>query len=216
MSGLFITLEGVEGVGKSTNLLFIAQWLQRHRIDFVQTREPGGTPLAEEIRELLLARRNEAVDPTAELLLIFAARAQHFNQVITPALAGGRWVVSDRFTDATYAYQGAGRGLPVAVIADLEAMVQHQRQPDLTLYLDLDVTTGLARASQRGQLDRFEQEEKLFFERVRQGYLERVAANPQRFAVINAAHPLDEVQRQIAARLQQLVDGIPPKNSADS
>lgn len=205
MLGKFITLEGGEGVGKSTNLGFIGQWMQQQGIDYIQTREPGGTLLAEDIRTLLLQPRQEPVHPTCELLLIFAARAQHFNQVIQPALAAGKWVVSDRFTDATYAYQGAGRGLPLDTIAQLEQLVLQQHRPHLTLYLDLDVHTGLARAGQRGSLDRFEQEETAFFERVRQGYLARIAAAPSRYALIDASLPLPQVQAQIAAQLQALL-----------
>lgn len=213
MAGLFITLEGVEGVGKSTNLAFIAEWLQAQNVDFIQTREPGGTPLAEQLRDLLLAKRDENVDPTAELLMVFAARAQHINQLILPALSAQRLVLSDRFTDATYAYQGAGRGLSLALIEKLEQMVVGSRQPDLTFYLDIDVRIGLERARQRGELDRFEKEDVAFFERVRQGYLARIAVNPQRFVLIDAAQPLKDVQRAIAEHLQaRLVNLLSPQN----
>ncbi|MGH1441813.1 MAG: dTMP kinase, partial [Cellvibrionaceae bacterium] len=138
--GQFITIEGSEGVGKSTNISFIKDYLEQKGIDLLITREPGGTPLAEQIRELLLAKRDESVDETAELLLMFAARAQHLNTVILPAIAEGKWVLCDRFTDSTYAYQGGGRGLDQALIANLEKLVQGEVQPDLTLYLDIDVS----------------------------------------------------------------------------
>lgn len=205
--GKFITLEGTEGVGKSTNLIHVRNWLEQRGIDVVVSREPGGTPLAEEIREVLLAQRNEAFDAVAELLLIFSARAQHLAGVIRPALDRGAWVLCDRFTDATYAYQGAGRGLDKATILQLEAMVQQGLQPDLTIVLDIDVETGLQRASHRGALDRFEREEVSFFERVRAGYRERAAAAPDRYAVVDAGNPLDDVQRQIDQVLERLLTG---------
>lgn len=205
--GKFITLEGTEGVGKSTNLIHVRNWLEQRGIDVVVSREPGGTPLAEEIREVLLAQRNEAFDAVAELLLIFSARAQHLAGVIRPALDRGVWVLCDRFTDATYAYQGAGRGLDKATILQLEAMVQQGLQPDLTIVLDIDVETGLQRASHRGVLDRFEREEVSFFERVRAGYRERAAAAPGRYAVVDAGNPLEDVQRQIDQVLERLLLG---------
>ena len=148
MQGKFITLEGTEGVGKTTNMQFIQQWLQQQNIEFITTREPGGTPLAEDIRNLLLASRDEAVDATTELLLMFASRAQHIARVIKPALAAGKWVLCDRFTDATYAYQGGGRGEDVGRIANLEQLVQGSLRPDLTLILDLSVEEGLASRQQ--------------------------------------------------------------------
>lgn len=160
--GKFLTLEGTEGVGKTTNRTFIEDYLRERNIPLLVTREPGGTPLAEELREMLLKNRDETVDPTAELLMVFAARAQHLNQVILPALEQGTWVLCDRFTDATFAYQGFGRGLPTDVIASLETLVQKEVRPDLTLILDIDVETGLKRARQRGDLDRFESEELTF------------------------------------------------------
>lgn len=203
--GKFITLEGTEGVGKTTNLIHVRNWLELQGIDVVVSREPGGTPLAEEIREVLLAQRNEAVDAVAELLLIFSARAQHISGVIRPALERGAWVLCDRFTDATYAYQGAGRGLDKATILQLEAMVQQGLQPDLTIVLDIDVETGLQRASHRGVLDRFEREEVSFFERVRAGYRERVASAPERYALVDAGKPLEDVQRQIDQVLERLL-----------
>ncbi|MDO6563101.1 dTMP kinase [Amphritea sp. 1_MG-2023] len=201
--GRFITLEGTEGVGKSTNLRFIESVLQQQTIDYQLTREPGGTPLAEEVRELLLRNRTEEVADDAELLLVFAARAQHLTSVIRPALAAGRWVLCDRFTDATFAYQGGGRGLSKETISLLETLVQRGLQPDLTILLDLPVEIGLSRARQRGELDRFENERMAFFEQVRQAYLERAAADPQRFAVIDASGTLEQVQQQIADVLQR-------------
>ncbi|WP_417223159.1 dTMP kinase [Amphritea sp.] len=201
-SGRFITLEGTEGVGKSTNLRFIESVLQQHQIDYQLTREPGGTPLAEEVRELLLANRDEVVADDAELLLVFAARAQHLQTVIRPALDADRWVLCDRFTDATFAYQGGGRGLSKEMITLLETMVQRGLQPDLTILLDLPVEIGLARARERGELDRFENERMAFFEQVRNAYLERAAADPQRFAVIDASGTLEQVQAQIASVLE--------------
>ena len=203
--GLFLTVEGVEGVGKTTNIAFIRDWLESAGVELVCTREPGGTPLAEELRELLLAKRAEPVDPSAELLMIFAARAQHLSQVIEPTLEQGKWVLCDRFTDATFAYQGGGRKLPLATIEALESLVQSGRQPDRTFYLDLDVEIGLARASKRGAADRFESEERAFFEAVRAAYLERVKADPQRFSVIDASVSLAEVQANLAAALETLV-----------
>ena len=200
--GKFITVEGTEGVGKSTNIAFIEQWLVNAGVVPKVTREPGGTPLAEEIRDLLLANRTEKVDATAELLLMFAARAQHLNSFIEPALAAGQWVLCDRFTDATFAYQGAGRGLSLTTIADLEQLVQGQRQPDLTFFLDIDVRKGLERATARGKLDRFEQEEVAFFERVRANYLDRIQHNPKRFVVIDAGRELVDVQASIARALE--------------
>lgn len=202
----FLTLEGTEGVGKSTNLAFIQSYLESRGIDLLVTREPGGTPLAEEVRELLLARRDEAFDPTAELLLIFAARAQHINTVIKPALAAGRWVLSDRFTDATYAYQGAGRGLSLSTIESLEQLVQGSLRPDLTLILDIDVEVGLTRADSRGALDRFEMEQISFFDRVRQGYQARAAQAPERYRLVNAGQPLFSVQVDIEKVLEQLLE----------
>jgi len=204
VTGKFITLEGTEGVGKTTNLEYIKAALLERNIPLLVTREPGGTPLAEELRELLLAPREEQVDPKAELLMVFAARAQHLHQKILPALEAGTWVLSDRFTDATYAYQGYGRGLPLDVITDLEKIVQGSVRPDLTIILDIDVETGLARASARGALDRFEQEEMAFFERVRQGYQARAAADPSRYRVVNAGQDLNGVQADIGKIIDAL------------
>ena len=200
-TGKFITLEGVEGVGKSTNMAVIEGWLSRRQIPYQKTREPGGTPLAESIRELLLQPREEAFDNTAELLLVFAARAQHLRHKILPALQCGQWVLSDRFTDATYAYQGGGRGLPMATIALLEQLVQEGLKPDLTIVLDLPVEIGLRRAAQRSDKDRFEQEQADFFQRVRGAYLQRVAQDPARYRVVDASQELIQVQAQIESIL---------------
>ena len=203
--GKFITLEGGEGVGKSTNLRFITDWLKEQGIKFVQTREPGGTPLAEELRELLLSNREEAVDPTAELLMVFAARAQHLARVIQPALDRGEWVICDRFTDATYAYQGGGRELDRGLIAQLEQTVQGDLRPDRVLLLDLDPEIGLARAASTGAADRFESEQRHFFERVRAAYLQRADADPARYAIIDASKSIDQVHQQLASELTELL-----------
>ncbi len=191
--GRLITFEGVEGGGKSSNIATVCSVLADHNIDCVVTREPGGTPLAEEIREIVLKKRTETVDDKTELLLIFAARAQHFNGLIKPALAEGKWVLCDRFTDATYAYQGAGRCMDFSIIAQLETLVQGDVRPDLTLLFDLDVQTGLQRAKSRGALDRFEQQTIEFFERIRNFYLQR-AKTQSYYRIINAAEPLETVQ----------------------
>ncbi len=205
MKGRFISVEGTEGVGKSTNLEYICAFLKAHDIDFIQTREPGGTPLAEELRDLLLRHREEAFDPLAELLTVFAARAQHIAQVIRPALERGVWVISDRFTDATYAYQGFGRGLNLEQIEALETLVQGELHPDRVLLLDIDVEEGLSRARERGALDRFEQEQVAFFERVRRGYHARAAEFPDRYRIVDASASLPEVQAQLQKILQSLV-----------
>ncbi|MCY1279295.1 Thymidylate kinase [compost metagenome] len=208
MTGLFITLEGPEGAGKSTNRDYLAERLREHDVEVVLTREPGGTPLAERIRELLLAPSDEPMAADAELLLVFAARAQHLAQVIRPALARGAVVLCDRFTDATYAYQGGGRGLSEARIAELERFVQGELRPDLTLVFDLPVEVGLARAAARGRLDRFEQEGRAFFEAVRQTYLRHAAAAPTRYRIVDAAQPLAQVQQALDALLPQLLERI--------
>ena len=162
--GKFITLEGGEGVGKTTNLAFIKDYLEQHNISVVVTREPGGTKLAEKIRQLLLDKKSEAISEQAELLMMFAARAQHIKHVIEPALAQGKWVLCDRFTDATYAYQGGGRNMKISTIEWLENLVQGTLRPDLTLLLDAPVEIGIARVRERGALDRFELEKISFFE----------------------------------------------------
>lgn len=206
MTGLFITLEGPEGAGKSTNRDYLAARLREQGLDVVLTREPGGTPLAEKIRELLLAPSDEAMAADTELLLVFAARAQHLAQVIRPALARGAVVLCDRFTDATYAYQGGGRGLSVARIATLEQFVQGGLRPDLTLIFDLPVEVGLARAAARGRLDRFEQEGQAFFEAVRHAYLQRAEREPHRYSRLDAAQSLDAVQRAIDGLVPDIVE----------
>ncbi len=201
-SGRFITVEGIEGVGKTTNIKFIKTCFEERSLPLILTREPGGTVIAEQIRELLLANQEEALQDDAELLLVFAARAQHLNQLIKPALLEGKTVLCDRFTDATYAYQGGGRNLSQSKIARLEQWVQGDLRPDLTIVLDLPVQIGMARVSQRGKPDRFERERHEFFERVRQVYLKRAGADPQRYSVINADQPLDKVQAEILSLLQ--------------
>lgn len=204
-TGKFITLEGGEGAGKSSNIPFIERYLRERGISLVMTREPGGTPLSERIRDMLLDREEQAMTSDTELLLMFAARAQHLAQVIQPALAAGQWVICDRFTDATYAYQGGGRGIPDERIAVLEQWVQHDFRPDKTLIFDLPVATGMARAGQRSSPDRFEQEDHSFFEQVREAYLRRAHAQPQRYAILDANQTLEAVQGQIAHILDSLL-----------
>ncbi|HHS83419.1 MAG TPA: dTMP kinase [Gammaproteobacteria bacterium] len=203
MNGCFITVEGGEGAGKSSNLAFVRRYLEQHGKQLVVTREPGGTSLGEAIRALLLDHRNNEITDDTELLLMFAARAQHIAEVIRPALEQGKWVLCDRFTDATYAYQGGGRGISRERIAVLEQWVQQGLEPDLTLLLDIPVLQGLERAGQRSAPDRFEREQNAFFERVRAAYLEQVRRNPQRYRVIDASKPLEQVQRSIAEVLAQ-------------
>ncbi len=199
----FLTLEGIEGVGKSTQIARLAAALARRDIDTALTREPGGTALAERIRAMLLDHGEESLPPIAELLLMFAARALHLGNLIEPALGRGRWVLCDRFTDATYAYQGGGRRLDAAAIGMLETLVQGGRRPDLTILLDMPVASALARARARaGGADRFESEREEFFERVRRVYLERAEAEPQRFAVIDAAGTPEDVERAVWAAIE--------------
>ncbi|MDZ7663040.1 dTMP kinase [Thiohalophilus sp.] len=205
MSGYFITVEGGEGVGKSSNLGFIETWLREAGKEVVMTREPGGTALGENIRKLLLDANENHMAVDTELLLMFAARAQHLEEVIKPALAQDKWVICDRFTDATYAYQGGGRGVDFQRIAQLEQWVQGNLRPDLTLLLDMPVQQGLQRAGQRSTPDRFEREQQHFFERVRETYLIRARQEPNRFRVIDAAPALEQVHQQIAAVLSVLV-----------
>ncbi len=212
--GRFITLEGIEGAGKSSVARALAGELQRRGLEVVLTREPGGTPLAERVRELVLSRGVEPVDPLAELLLMMAARALHLKNLIRPALATGRWVICDRFTDATRAYQGAGRGLDEALIESLAAAVQQGLEPDRTLVLDLPVNVGLARARGRADGgDRFEDETRRFFERVRERYLELTRAEPRRCRRIDAEAPPGQV---LAASLAALVDLLPPGGEGDA
>ncbi|NLY13267.1 MAG: dTMP kinase [Gammaproteobacteria bacterium] len=206
MRGLFITLEGPEGAGKTTNRAYLAEQLQAQGFRVTLTREPGGTALAEQIREILLAPHDEPMAVDTELLLMFAARAQHLAQVIVPALAEGHIVICDRFTDATYAYQGGGRGLDCSRIAVLEHFVQGDLRPDLTLLFDLPVAAGLARAAARGQLDRFEQEQQNFFEAVRQAYLQRAKNDPERFRLVDAQLSLPEVQKSLDIYLKEIME----------
>ena len=206
MRGLFITLEGPEGAGKTTNRAYLAEQLQAQGFAVALTREPGGTVLAEQIRAILLAPHDEAMAVDTELLLMFAARAQHLSQVILPALAEGKIVICDRFTDATYAYQGGGRGLDCSRIALLEQFVQGDLRPDITLLFDLPVADGMARAVARGKLDRFEQEQQDFFEKVRQAYLQRASDDPERFRLVNAQQALPEVQKSLDVHLLEIMD----------
>ena len=203
--GKFITLEGIEGVGKSTQLEHVADLIRAAGNSVICTREPGGTPLAEDIRNLLLTPSDEQVPPSGELLLMFAARAVHVENLIRPALLRGDWVVCDRFTDATYAYQGFGRGMARAEIGMLERLVQGELRPDLTILLDTPVDVGLARARKRGEPDRFESEKAQFFERVRRGYLEIAAAEPDRVRVVDAAGPIEEVNLVVAGLLEKIL-----------
>lgn len=203
--GKFITLEGGEGVGKTTNVAFIKAHLEQHNIPVVVTREPGGTVLAEKIRQLLLDPNSEKICEKTELLLMFAARAQHIKHVIEPALNQGHWVLCDRFTDATYAYQGGGRNMKVSTIECLEQLVQGSLRPDLTLLLDAPVEIGLQRAKARGVLDRFEAEKITFFEHVRRAYLLQAELNPRRIKLIKANQPLGDVQRNITDVLRVLL-----------
>jgi len=202
--GLFITLEGGEGAGKSTSLAFVRDLLEQSGRRVLVTREPGGTPLGEKIRELLLHGR-ESMDVDTELLLMFAARAEHLARVIRPALADSACVVCDRFTDATYAYQGGGRGVPEARIRALEDWVQQGLRPDLTLLLDIPVEQGLGRAGQRSTPDRFEREKIDFFERVRNHYLAAAASEPRRIRVIDAACDIPQVQAQLRNALAEIL-----------
>ena len=210
MPGKFITLEGGEGAGKSTALAFIAQEIRHHGIDLVLTREPGGTPLGEKLRELLLDYKNDLMCDDTELLLMFAARAQHLAQVIEPALNTDQWVLCDRFTDATYAYQGGGRGIDLQRIAQLEQWVQGDRRPDLTLLLDVPVEIGLQRINTRketqGQRDRFERERGSFFDKVRQTYLARARQYPQQYRIIDASQSLDAVQQKLQQVLSTYIN----------
>lgn len=210
MQGQFITLEGTEGGGKSTNLLFIEDFLAEKGIDVIVTREPGGTEIGEAIRGILLNKEFTAMQDETELLLMFAARAQHIKEKIQPALAEGKWVISDRFTDASYAYQGGARGMDFQRIAEIEQWVQQGFQPDTTFIFDLPVEIGMARVRARSQetgqvIDRFEQEKQDFFERVRSAYLSRANASPERYQVLDASQPLETVQSQITERLQGML-----------
>lgn len=203
--GLFLTVEGVEGVGKSSNIEFIAAFLEERGFSTLKTREPGGTPLAERIRSLLLDRREEPVEALSELLLMFASRVQHVRQVIAPALTSGTWVICDRFTDSSYAYQGDGRGVAEALIAQLEETVLEGFGPDLTILLDLPVEVGLERASTRSEKDRFEGENRAFFERVRTGFLRRAAQFPERFRVVKTDASPELVRAELSKILENTI-----------
>jgi dTMP kinase len=213
MAGRFITLEGIEGAGKSTVARFVRDWLTERGITVRATREPGGTPLAERVRELVLNRQGETITPATETLLMFAGRGLHVENLIRPALERGEWVVCDRFTDATRAYQGAGRGISSEWIEQLATAVQRGQQPDCTLLMDLPVAVGLERVRQRAgtrqPTDRFEEEPARFFERVRDAYLALARAEPRRIRIIDASRNVEDVQRQVAAVLATLVPGRP-------
>ncbi|MDC1018536.1 dTMP kinase [Pseudomonadales bacterium] len=202
MKGRFITIEGVEGVGKSTNISYIERFLEARDIEFVSTREPGGTALAERIRDVLLDKAESSMDPMTELLLMFAARKQHTEELIKPALKRGEWVICDRYTDSSYAYQGGGRGLDSKIISKVEKLTLGSFKPDLTIVLDLPVKKGLARAGNRGELDRFELESEKFFKRVRATFLAR-AKTHKRYHVINASRSLSAVQGKNRGRAHE-------------
>jgi dTMP kinase len=204
--GWFVTLEGIEGVGKTTQVARLSAALKERGIDHVVTREPGGTPLAETIREVVLSTRDEPLSPTAELLLMFAARAVHLSNLVQPSLQAGRWVICDRFTDATYAYQGGGRGLDMDLIQDLENMVQRSLRPDLTLLLDAPVREALQRARRRNAGaadDRFEGERLEFFERVSAAYRARAAAEPKRIEVLDATHTAESITARMLVLMRE-------------
>ncbi len=203
--GRFITVEGTEGVGKSTNMAFIESWLKDAGKELIVTREPGGTVLGEKLRAVLLDAKEQSICDDTELLLMFAARAQHLQEVILPALEAGKWVLCDRFTDSTYAYQGGGRGIEQSRIALLEQWVQGDRRPDMTLILDLPIAVGLERAGKRSAPDRFELEKHDFFNKVRETYLTRAKAFPDRYQIIDAAPSIDKVQHSIQLILEKMV-----------
>lgn len=204
--GRFITIEGIDGAGKTCNLAWIKSLLEQAGKKVNCTREPGGTPLGEEIREILLKQRTQKMQPHSELLLLFAARAEHISTVIRPSLARGEWVLCDRFSDATYAYQGGGRGLSFITIANLESAFTEHLLPDLTLLLDVPIEIGQSRAKQRLDQNHFDAETYGFFQRVRDAYLQRAATNPQRICVIDAGRELIEVQKEIATHIKRMAD----------
>jgi len=205
MRGKFVTVEGIEGVGKSTNIGFLSSIIEAKGFTVLRTREPGGTPMAERIRQMLLEHGEEPLPDIAELLLFFASRSLHISNTIRPALAAGQWVVCDRFTDASRAYQGHGRGLGLERINLMAQWVQEDLQPDLTLLLDAPVELGMARAKKRGASDRLESEDAGFYQRVRDGYLGLAAAEPERFAVIDASQELEQVQAAITLAINRLL-----------
>lgn len=204
--GLFITFEGVEGAGKTTNIKYIAEQIQKKGIDILLTREPGGTDIGEAIREILISKDFPEMHYITELLLMFAARSEHINKKIIPALEKGTWVLCDRFTDASYAYQGAGRGVDKKNIKLLENMVQDKLQPDYTFLFDLEAKTGLSRARQRGETDRFEQQHIDFFNRVRMEYLNMASSDIQRYKIINAQYDIETVRSQISDILNKIIN----------
>jgi len=211
--GKFITLEGTEGAGKSTNLRYIQAALEKAGIEVVITREPGGTPIAEQIRGILLDNANTDMTADTELLLMFAAPNQHLQEKILPAIQAGKWVISDRFTDATYAYQGTARGIAQSRIAEIEQWVQQGFQPHMTVIFDLPIEEGMKRVAARAasgeqQTDRFEQEKVDFFEKVRSAYLQRAAQAPERYAVLDAADALEAVQAQLDTILKPLLASV--------
>jgi len=206
--GKFITVEGGEGAGKSSNLAFIRDLLEQSGRQVVFTREPGGTALGEDIRELLLGHKHTGMASDTELLLMFAARAEHLARIIMPALNDGKWVLCDRFTDASYAYQGGGRGIDMGRIEALESWVQQGLRPDLTLLLDLPVETGLERAGQRSEPDRFESEQQAFFDRVRQVYIDIAEREPERVCLVDASRPLPQVQQQIRDVMTRFLERV--------
>lgn len=211
--GVFITLEGIEGVGKTTIIRFLAEYLRHQKVPLLVTREPGGTPLANDIRHFLLSKHEEKMQPETELLLLFAARAQHLQNVIRPALKVGKLVICDRFTDTSYAYQGTGRGVNSAKIKILEDTVQDGLKPDLTILLDASIDVCLARIADRKKTDRFESESKLFFQKARQAYLQMSAAEPERFRVVNATQSLTTVKREILELLQLAIKTVTRKET---
>ncbi|MGB5996649.1 MAG: dTMP kinase [Marinomonas sp.] len=204
MTGKFISLEGGEGSGKSTAIVCIQRWLDAENIDYIMTREPGGTVLAEEIRGLILASRDEAVDDMTELLLMFAARAQHMSQKICPALEQGLWVISDRFIDSSFVYQGRARGGDTEKLNTLTEWVVGDNKPDATLLLDVPVDIGMQRVADRKNADRLDKESIEFHEKVRQGFLEQADLEPERIKVIDASQPLEQVSAQIVTQLNAL------------
>jgi dTMP kinase len=204
--GFFISLEGGEGAGKSTQHRRIVEWLTEQGKTVVEAREPGGTPVSEQIRQVLLDTRNAGLNATAELLLLFAARSQLVQEVILPALADGNVIVCDRFADASYAYQGGGRQLGAETVAKVEQLVLKGLQPDLTLLFDIPVDLGMTRVAGRGEADRFEVESVRFFERVRSAYLQRAEDNPQRFKVIDASKGQEQVWQQVESALKAGLD----------
>ena len=202
--GKFITVEGIEGTGKSTNIEFLTSLIKENGYEVIRTREPGGTPMAEKIRQLLLEHEQEQLPEIAELLLFFASRSLHLRNAIVPALKEGKWVVCDRFTDASRAYQGSGRGLDLDRIERLAEWVQEGLEPDMTILLDAPAEIGMQRTAERGDADRMDSEELSFYRRVRAGYLTLADMHPERFAVVDATQSLDQVQASIAKKVGRL------------